>query len=117
MQDLIDWAGGDRKIRQIADPEAVYLVGHSRGGKVAALAAVRDPRVAALCLLDPVDNTVFAPLGPGYPSAAAALRNLPDDRALPVAVVGVLPSSSTCRAPPPLRAMRSGRGTTRSGPS
>ena len=32
----------------------VYLVGHSRGGKISALAALEDPRVAALCLLDPV---------------------------------------------------------------
>lgn len=90
VQDLIDWAGADRKIRQIADPETVYLIGHSRGGKVATLAAAADPRVAALCLLDPVDNTVYAPLGPGYPSAAATLAGLPAERALPVAVVGVV---------------------------
>lgn len=95
MQDLIDWAGADRKIRQIADPAAVYLVGHSRGGKVATLAAAADPRVGALCLLDPVDNTVYAPLGPGYPSAAAALSHLPDDRALPVAIVGARPTPRT----------------------
>jgi hypothetical protein len=52
------------------------------------LAAAQDPRVAAVCLLDPVDNTVYAPLAPGYPSAVAALRTVHRDRPLPVAVVG-----------------------------
>ena len=36
-----------------------------RGGKLSALAAVADPRVAAVCLIDAVDNTQYAPLGPG----------------------------------------------------
>ena len=39
--------------------------GHSRGGKLSALAGAEDARVAALCLLDPVDNTAYAPLAPG----------------------------------------------------
>ena len=56
--------------------QGVYLVGHSRGGKLSVLAAARDPRVTAACLLDPVDNTKYAPLGPQYPSAIAALHNL-----------------------------------------
>ena len=30
--------------------------------------------MGALCLVDAVDNTVYAPLGPGFPSALAALR-------------------------------------------
>jgi hypothetical protein len=55
---------------------------------VAALAAAADPRAGALCLIDPVDNTIYAPLGPGYPSATAALRSVPQNRDLPVAVVG-----------------------------
>ena len=38
------------------------------------LAAGLDPRVSALCLIDPVDNTAWAPLGPGFPSAVQALR-------------------------------------------
>ncbi len=42
------------------------------------LAAAVDPRVVALCLLDPVDNTVWAPLGPGYPSGIQALKKLGD---------------------------------------
>ena len=36
-----------------------------QGAKLSVLAAVKDPRVKAVCLLDPVDNTVYAPLGPG----------------------------------------------------
>ena len=36
-----------------------------QGAKLSVLAAVRDPRVKAVALLDPVDNTVYAPLGPG----------------------------------------------------
>ena len=55
------------------DSDAVMVVGHSRGGKVAVLAAAVDPRIRALVLLDPVDTTAFAPLAPGFPSAVAAL--------------------------------------------
>ena len=40
------------------------------------LAAARDPRITACCLLDPVDNTKYAPLGPEFPSAVAALHQL-----------------------------------------
>ena len=47
-----------------------------QGGKLSVLAAAVDPRVVALCLLDPVDNTVWAPLGPGYPSGVQALKTL-----------------------------------------
>ena len=49
---------------------------YMQGGKLSVLAAAVDPRVVALCLLDPVDNTVWAPLGPGYPSAIQALKQL-----------------------------------------
>ena len=59
--------------------QGVYLVGHSRGAKLSVLAAARDPRVAAACLLDPVDNTKYAPLGPEYPSATAALKKLGEE--------------------------------------
>lgn len=45
-----------------------------QGAKVSVLAAGLDPRVSALCLIDPVDNTAWAPLGPGFPSAVQALR-------------------------------------------
>jgi pimeloyl-ACP methyl ester carboxylesterase len=90
-QDLIDWASVDPLLQHIVDARRVYLLGHSRGGKIAALTACQDSRVTALCLIDPVDNTVYAPLGPGYPSAIDALRDLPPGRSLPVAVVGAPP--------------------------
>jgi dienelactone hydrolase len=97
LQELIDWAASDPILKQVADSRRVYLLGHSRGAKVATLAAVRDTRVAAVCLVDPVDNTVYAPLGPGFPSAATALRNIPDTRFLPVAIVGTpAPQHTLC---------------------
>ncbi len=57
-----------------------------QGGKVSALAAVVDPRVKAVCLLDPVDVTVYAPQGPDFPSAVAAVRHM--SRGVPLAVIG-----------------------------
>ena len=88
MQDLVDWATHDALLQRVADTSRIYLLGHSRGAKIAALAAAADPRIAAICLIDPVDNTVYASLGPGFPSAADALRGVPRGRPLPVAIVG-----------------------------
>ena len=65
----------------------VYLLGHSRGGKISVLQACGDERVRAACLLDPVDNTVYAPLGEGFPSAVAKMRNTKDGGP-PLLVVG-----------------------------
>jgi hypothetical protein len=76
---------------------STFLLGHSRGGKLAVLAAARDaadetlkpPRIAALGLIDPVNNTAYAPQGPRFPSATAALIAGPPALAtLPVAIVG-----------------------------
>ncbi len=54
----------------------VRCTGHSRGGKVSVLTAALDDRVTALCLLDPVDNTKYAPLSAEFPSAVEALKRL-----------------------------------------
>ena len=80
IRDLISWAQSDVLLGQLVDTagedagSGVYLVGHSRGGKISTLEALEDSRVRAACLLDPVDNTVYAPLGAGFPSALAAMR-------------------------------------------
>lgn len=64
VQEIIDWTETDPLMRRIANSRNVYLIGHSRGGKVSVLTALLDSRVKSLCLIDPVDNTVYAPLGP-----------------------------------------------------
>ena len=66
----------------------VYLIGHSRGGKISMLEGVDDERVRCACLLDPVDNTAYAPLGDGFPSAVAAMRAAPEDAGPSLCVVG-----------------------------
>jgi pimeloyl-ACP methyl ester carboxylesterase len=96
LRDLIDWARTTAPLSNLADLERVYLIGHSRGGKISVLAAVQDPRVRSVFLIDPVDVTVYAPLSAEYPSAAAALRKFSKrvdvdqgmKKPLPLAVVG-----------------------------
>lgn len=89
LRDLIDWCTTSAPLGSLCDSSSVYLIGHSRGGKISALAAVKDPRVQAVFLLDPVDVTVYAPLSPGYPSAVAQLAGLArSGRSLPIAVIG-----------------------------
>lgn len=53
----------------------VVAMGHAVGTQVSVLAGAQDPRVVSLCLVDPVDNTVYAPLAPGYPSAVRTLAD------------------------------------------
>jgi hypothetical protein len=69
-------------IRSVAQSSGPLL----QGGKLSALAGAVDARVKAVCLLDPVDNTVYAPEGPDYPSAVAAIRHA--QTPLAMAVIG-----------------------------
>ena len=46
--------------------------------KISALESLFDERVKCLALVDPVDNTQYAPLGPGFPSAVMGMES--DDR-------------------------------------
>jgi pimeloyl-ACP methyl ester carboxylesterase len=48
LEKVIDWALSDPSIAQEVDKEAVYLIGHSRGGGIAILKAAEDPRVKKL---------------------------------------------------------------------
>lgn len=52
----LDWAKGDATVGPHADVDHVGTSGHSLGGKLALLAATKDPRVKASIVLDPVDG-------------------------------------------------------------
>jgi len=96
LRDLIDWCRTSLfRIGSVCDTNSVYLIGHSRGGKISTLAAVEDIRVKALFLIDPVDVTVYAPLSEEFPSAVTAIENIGAveaknkiPRSVPLAVVG-----------------------------
>jgi pimeloyl-ACP methyl ester carboxylesterase len=58
------------------DTRKVVFAGHSRGGKISALAASGNGNALAFVGLDPVDATPpGTPVGPEYPSGAAALAS------------------------------------------
>ncbi|KAG7672679.1 hypothetical protein Ndes2526B_g08792 [Nannochloris sp. 'desiccata'] len=94
LRDLIDWCRTSVPLGSVCDTNCVYLIGHSRGGKISSLAAAEDTRVKALFLIDPVDVTVYAPLSEDFPSAVTAIENIGAtqgntiSRSLPLAVVG-----------------------------
>jgi hypothetical protein len=90
LRDLIDWCRTSVPLGSVCDTNAVYLIGHSRGGKISSLAAAEDTRVKALFLIDPVDVTVYAPLSEDFPSAVTAIESIgaTQKRSLPLAVVG-----------------------------
>lgn len=85
MIHAIDWALGDAPFAASVDGAHIAVMGHSRGGKDAVLAAAADTRVTAALLLDPVNGC-----GPGEPYSATC----PDARlsaamlTIPVGVMG-----------------------------
>ncbi len=90
LEELIDWCTtSGNLLRKVSDPENVMLIGHSRGGKISTLAALKDKRVKSLFLLDPVDVTVYTPDDRiNYPSATVALSASPTGQRLPICIVG-----------------------------
>lgn len=151
--EVADFAASSPGLSELIDASRLYLVGHSRGGKLSVLAAARDhgvddgsgrgsggesssggggggiassslsppstssqsrsssssfpspsppparlSRVKALGLIDPVNNTIYAPQGPRYPSATAALRGVPSLASTPLLAVasGPLVSGNDC---------------------
>lgn len=87
MTHAIDWALATAPYASSVDGAHVAVVGHSRGGKVAVLAAAADARVTAALLLDPVNGC-----GPGMgfsatcPDATSATQA--GALAIPVGVMG-----------------------------
>ncbi|KAK9817550.1 hypothetical protein WJX74_004164 [Apatococcus lobatus] len=79
LNQILDWAAQQSQtsgsdLHGLFDLEHVACVGHSRGGKLAALQFAGNPRVKAAYLIDPVDNVArVSPEGPLYPNAAKAL--------------------------------------------
>ena len=102
VRELCDYVAASRALAPLVDASRPYLCGHSRGGKLSVLAASRDAaagvaRVGALGLMDPVNNTRYAPQGPRCPSATAALRSGGVlARGPPLVVVGAGKESADC---------------------
>lgn len=51
----LDWALGNATVKSLVDIERAGVMGHSRGGKAAVLAALEDSRFKAVYGVDPVD--------------------------------------------------------------
>jgi pimeloyl-ACP methyl ester carboxylesterase len=52
----LDWALASATVKSLVDIDRAGVMGHSRGGKAAVLAAVEDPRFKAVFGVDPVDT-------------------------------------------------------------
>ncbi|GIL58896.1 hypothetical protein Vafri_13709 [Volvox africanus] len=75
---LLDWLKTQAntttsRLYRLPNTTRLATMGHSRGGKLAALHYAGRTDVATAVLVDPIDNTNNTPEGPDYPSAAKAL--------------------------------------------
>jgi len=94
-----------RQTRPAPSPLPVLLIGHSRGAKIAALAAggwdrlaprgngsvgpAAPPALRGLVLLDPVDRaTLGPPPGPAYPPSLPSVREVAARGGVPILIVG-----------------------------
>jgi chlorophyllase len=89
LRQAIDWVeGGGLTLPYALDTDLIGVVGHSRGGKQALLAAADEPRIDAIVALDPVD--AGPPFGDfeaaDFPSVAPERLG---DLSLPVLHVGM----------------------------
>jgi dienelactone hydrolase len=78
LRGALDWALAATELAGKVDAAKVGVMGHSRGGKAAVLAASRDARFKAVLGLDPVDSA--SPLGcdpvTECPDASSAMASL-----------------------------------------
>jgi pimeloyl-ACP methyl ester carboxylesterase len=85
--ELINWADAQNKnasspLHSLIRTDKVFVIGHSRGGKINVLAAQNDTRIAGIFGIDPVNASPRS--GTDYPSA---LTNMSKTNA-PLAVTG-----------------------------
>lgn len=79
LNPILDWLedqgnGAASFVYQLVDMGRVAMAGHSRGGKLAALHIVQNPRIKSAYLIDPVDcDKKYAPESEDNPSAVKAL--------------------------------------------
>ena len=79
LQAALDWANAPGATLAAAiDPTRAGVMGHSRGGKAAVLAAARDARFMGVLGLDPVDSTASSSCDPvtQCPDASTAIASL-----------------------------------------
>lgn len=83
----IDWALGTAPFASRIAAQPIAIIGHSRGGKVAVMAAAVDTRIDAALLLDPVNGC--GP-GQGYSTSCPDITSstLSGALAIPVGVMG-----------------------------
>jgi hypothetical protein len=82
VREMVGWLADQVAV----DPERIGAGGHSRGGKVSILAALRDTRIRASFNLDPVDSV--GPIGNPTPSNPSVTPELMGDLTIPFGVVG-----------------------------